>query len=73
MGSTKRRVIARSEQQALQAQYQIERDISKVVESLYSEDLQPEDAELSLSPKSIDAKFDSTMSRPTGRKIQLNI
>ncbi len=69
----KRKCIARSKQQSLQTQYQLERDIESVIESLYVESIPSPDVELELSPKDIGTKLDDSMSRPTQRKVRLNV
>jgi hypothetical protein len=61
----------RARQRALIREYPLEDDIDRIISRLggvtFDEDSQ---SELSLDPKSVDAKFDDTMPRPTRRKIK---
>jgi hypothetical protein len=71
LAAIKRRAIERARQRALIREYPLEDDIDRIISRLgevtFDEDSQ---SELSLDPKSVDAKFDDTMPRPTRRKIK---
>jgi hypothetical protein len=70
---SKRECIARSQQHSLQAQYQLETDITSVIRALYDADLPAPEHELELHPKDVGAKLDGSMSKPTQHKVRRNV
>lgn len=69
----KKVLIAKGEQQNLWHQYQIEKDIEKLITALYDEDALASSDELEFEPKEIEHKVDNTMSNLTKRKIKNNV
>lgn len=65
--------IRRSKQQEIQIAYQIENDIRKVIEGLYSDDNSLIALDLEYDPKSLKDKFDKTLPLPTQQKIKHNV
>lgn len=72
MVSIKKSIIQRIEQFKLIDDYQIEKEISHILDSLENENIQSE-AELSLDPKSLDSKINESMSRLTKSRIEYNV
>lgn len=72
MVSIKKAIFQRIEQFKLIDDYQIEAEIAHILDSLESEHVQAE-AELSLDPKSLDAKINESMSRLTKSRIEHNV
>ena len=66
-------LIRRAEQQQIQAQYHLEKDISRVIDGLDSISLPSTEVTLSYDPKKIDEKLDSTMPFSTKNKIKHNV
>lgn len=73
LATIKRSLIRRAEQQGIQASYQIESDISRVINGLYIDDNTLELLELEYDPKSVADKFNSSMPVPTQQKIKHNV
>jgi len=71
LSEKKKKLIHQDKQKELQASYMIEADISKIIDSLYTEE-HPFDTELQYKPKEISSKLGSTISKPTQRKIEHN-
>ena len=69
----KKSLIKTSEQQDLWQQYQIENDINRVIERLYSDDLPNTGCEIEFVPKEVDRKLNESISKPTKRKIRNNV
>ena len=69
----KKVLIAKGKQQNLWHQYQIEKDIEKLITALYDEDALASSDELEFEPKKIEHKVDNTMSNLTKRKIKNNV
>jgi hypothetical protein len=70
----KSKLIERERQRALMREYPIEKDIQHIIASLGAVAINGVDElELSLDPKSVDAKFDATMPELTRRKIKHNV
>ncbi len=69
----KQSLLARSQQQEIQTQYQLEKDITSVIEGLYSGNLPNSSRDLELDPKSLEKKLDDSMARPTRQKIKHNV
>ena len=69
----KQELIERSGQEAMWKRYAIEEDIGYVIEAIYNDpDLEVE-TDIDFSPKKVDEKLDSTISRPTKIKIKNNV
>lgn len=73
LAAKKYALIRRAEQQEIQADYQIENDIRKVIEGLYVDDNTFEVLDLEYDPKSLTDKFDNSMPLPTQQKIKHNV
>ena len=69
----KKSLIKISEQQDLWQQYQIENDINRVIERLYSDDLPNTGCEIEFVPKEVDRKLNESISKLTKRKIRNNV
>jgi len=69
----KKDLIARSGQESSWGQYNIEEEISEIVELLYSSIHENQTSQLNFDPKDIAGKTDSSISRPTVRKIKNNV
>lgn len=71
MVKIKQSIMERNRQAKLRDDYQIEAEISKIIDALeqYSE----EDIDLSLDPKELDNKINDTMSRLTRNRIKENV
>lgn len=69
----KKKLIARSGQEAIWKRYTIEDEISQIIEAIYDEPELESDAEIDFTPKEVDKKLDSTISRPTKLKIKGNV
>ncbi|MBA1341883.1 MAG: hypothetical protein C5S40_07040 [ANME-2 cluster archaeon] len=69
----KKLLIKKKEQQDLWHQYQIEDDISKVIESLYTEDISNGECDIDFVLKKVDRKLNDSISKPTKRKIKNNV
>ena len=70
LAAIKRRLIEKDAQQELWGTYSIEKEITLLIEKLYSDS--PDDLETSIEydPKSIEEKFDGSISIPTKLKIK---
>ena len=73
LATLKKSFIRRSEQQEIQRSYQIENDILKVIEGLYSIDDIDKEIDLEYDPKRLKDKFDITLSVPAQHKIKHNV
>ena len=69
----KKSLIKKEYQQGLQQQYQIEDDISMVIESLYVDDISNEVCDIDFVPKNVDRKLNDSISNLTKRKIKNNV
>lgn len=72
MVALKKSILERNRQNKLIDEYQVESEISQVLHSLECEDTST-DEELSLDPKSLDAKINDSMSRLTKSRIEQNV
>lgn len=68
----KKALIRRAEQQEIQAGYQIENDIQRVIKGLYTDNTLAA-LDLEYDPKSLTVKFDNSMPIPTQQKIKHNV
>ena len=71
--SLKRRLIDRSGQEAIWKSYTIEDEISQIIEAIYDDPELENEAEIDFTPREVDEKLDSTISRPTKIKIKGNV
>lgn len=69
----KKNLQLRSEQQSLQHEYQLQEEIGAIVKALDENDFSQLGVQLSLTPKSLDDKFNSSMPIQTRRKIRGNV
>lgn len=69
----KRKLIERSDQESLWKSYNIEEEIGKIIDTLYTEVDFDDEIEITYSPKKIDDKLNDTITRPTKRKIKNNV
>lgn len=72
LATIKTTLIRRAEQQEIQAEYQLEIDIQKVIKGLYTDDMLLS-LDLEYCPKSLTDKFDNAMPIPTQLKIKHNV
>ena len=73
LAALKKSFIRRSKLQEINRSYQIEKDIQKIIEGLYSSDDMDKELDLEYDPKSLNDKFDATLSIPAQRKIKHNV
>jgi hypothetical protein len=66
----KKELIQRSDQEGIWKRHTIESEISTIIEAIYDDPDLEVSVDLNFSPKKVDEKLDSTMSRPTHRKIK---
>lgn len=69
----KKSLIKISEQHDLWQQYKIDDDISKVIESLYTEDIPNVGCDIDFIPKKVDRKLNDSISKPTKRQIKYHV
>jgi hypothetical protein len=69
----KKRLIERSGQEAIWKRYTIENEISQIIEAIYDDPELDNDADIEFTPKEVDEKLDSSISRPTKIKIKGNV
>lgn len=69
----KKKLIDRSGQEAIWKRYTIEDEISQIIEAIYDDPELENDAEIDFTPREVDEKLDSTISRPTKLKIKGNV
>jgi len=69
----KKKLIDRSGQEAIWKRYTIEEEISQIIEAIYDDPELESDAEIDFTPREVDEKLDSTISRPTKVKIKGNV
>lgn len=69
----KKKLIARSGQEAIWKRYTIEDQISEIIEAIYNDPEVDSDAEIEFIPKEVDEKLNESISRPTKRKIKTNV
>ena len=69
----KKKLIDRSGQEAIWKRYTIEDEISQIIEAIYDDPELENDAEIDFTPREVDEKLDSTISRPTKVKIKGNV
>ncbi len=71
LAAIKRNLIDRAVQRALNQDYPLEAEISRIIERLYSVEFNGDSTpDLELAAKSVDEKFDRTLPGPTRRKIK---
>ncbi len=69
----KKELIERAEQELLWKQYNIEGEISQIIEALYQNTEELDEFDINYAPKKLDQKLNDTMLRPTKRKIRNNV
>lgn len=69
----KKKLIDRSGQEAIWKRYAIEDEISHIIEAIYDDPELENEAEIDFTPRKVDEKLDSTISRPTKIKIKGNV
>lgn len=69
----KKKLIDRSGQEAIWKRYAIEDEISQIIEAIYDDPELENDAEIDFTPREVDEKLNSTISRPTKVKIKGNV
>lgn len=69
----KKSLIERSGQEAIWKRYTIENEISQIIEAIYDDPELDNDADIEFTPKEVDEKLDSSISRPTKIKIKGNV
>jgi hypothetical protein len=69
----KKRLIERSGQEAIWKRYTIENEIGQIIEAIYDDPELDNDADIEFTPKEVDEKLDSSISRPTKVKIKGNV
>ena len=69
----KKKLIDRSGQEAIWKRYTIEDEISQIIEAIYDDPELDNVADIDFTPKEVDEKLDSTISRPTKLKIKGNV
>ncbi len=69
----KKKLIDRSGQEAIWKRYTLEEEISQIIEAIYDDPELENDAEIDFTPREVDEKLDSTISRPTKVKIKGNV
>ena len=69
----KKDLIDRSGQEAIWKRYAIEEEISEIIEAIYDDPGLENNTEIEFTPRELDEKMDSTISRPTKIKIKNNV
>jgi len=69
----KKDLIDRSGQEAIWKRYAIEDEISEIIEAIYDDPGLENNTEIDFTPREVDEKLDSTISRPTKIKIKNNV
>ncbi len=69
----KKRLIERSGQESIWKRYAIEDEINLVISAIYDDPELECDVDIDFSPREVDEKLDSTISRPTKIKIKGNV
>ena len=69
----KKLLIKKEEQQDLRQQYIINDNISKIIESLYTEHISNLESDIDFIPKKVDKKLNDSISKPTKRKIKHHV
>jgi len=69
----KKKLIDRCGQEAIWKRYTIEEEISQIIEAIYDDPELENNAEIDFTPREVDEKLDSTISRPTKVKIKGNV
>ena len=69
----KKRLIERSRQEAIWKIYTIENEIGQIIEAIYDDPELDNDSDIEFTPKEVDEKLDSSISRPTKIKIKGNV
>jgi len=69
----KKRLIEKSRQEGLWSRYFIEEDIRRILTKLYSDNPIASNLKIEYDPKTLDRKFDGTITLPTARKIKNNV
>ena len=71
LASVKRKLLDQSRQRAIMGQYPLEADISLIIARLHEVEFTADDvADLELTAKRVDEKFDDSLPHPTRRKIK---
>ena len=73
LAGIKKHYIDRSSQAALWKNHHLEEELSEVIEALYTEENFDTQPKINYVPLAIDQKTDSSISRPTVRKIKNNV
>jgi len=71
--AVKKDLIDRSGQEAIWKRYAIEDEISEIIEAIYDDPGLENNTEIEFTPRELDEKLDSTISRPTKIKIKNNV
>ena len=71
--SLKKKLIDRSGQEAIWKRYTIEDEINQIIDAIYNDPELESNAEIDFTPKAVDKKLNSTISRPTKIKIKGNV
>jgi hypothetical protein len=69
----KKRLIERSGQEAIWKRYTIENEIGQIIEAIYDDPELDNNADIEFTPKEVDEKLDSSISRPAKVKIKGNV
>ena len=69
----KKGLIERSGQEAIWKRYTIEDEIGQIIDAIYNDPELDNEAEIDFTPREVDEKLDSTISRPTKIKIKGNV
>ncbi len=69
----KKELIRKTKQRGLWHQYDIEDDISKIIDSLYSDEVLNEDCEIEFEPREVDRKVNDSMTNLTKQNIKHNV
>ena len=73
LAGLKKGLIERSGQEAIWKRYTIEDEIGQIIDAIYNDPELDNEAEIDFTPKEVDEKLDSTISRPTKIKIKGNV
>lgn len=69
----KKGLIAKTNQQEIWHQYQIEKDINKIISSLYDENINLDIDDIEYDPKEVDRKANVSLTNLTKRRIKSNV
>jgi len=73
LSERKKALIRRAQQREIQAEYQIENDIRRIIDGLYVDDKMFDVIDLEYDPKRLTDKFNKSMPLPTQQKIKHNV